>query len=378
MIGLVCTSIGDGRFIKGYCDEIYEHVMRDEVNIYVVSDLKTPATLGRECAHWFDEGFNVYDLDVPFQDDFLDKLGIKHLIPYNSDNRRNVGYLRAIEAGCDTIISIDDDNFCRKNSNFFLKHNVSAAKGKWNGATVNHASGFYNVCADLERNDLYPRGFPYSQRNSYSKVFANKSRTETFTKLAVNVGLWDEDPDLDAMTWLNNSHRTKEHVHDDSSHMLGQHTWMPINSQNTAVLREAMPAYYFLPMGGIINGMKIDRFGDIFQGYFLEKCVKSMNDAILFGTPVVQHVRNSHNYMNDAQQEMACIAMLEDMLPWLVELRLDSGFGYAIKYRNLSYEIEDQVEKFKGSIWTQDAKSFWHRAAYCMRQWLQACKSVGQ
>ena len=37
-------------------------------------------------------------------------------IPYNNETRRNLGYLRAMEEGCETLICIDDDNFPTEDS----------------------------------------------------------------------------------------------------------------------------------------------------------------------------------------------------------------------------------------------------------------------
>ena len=71
------------------------------------------------------------------------------------------------------------------------------------------------------------------------------------------------------------------------------------------------------------NGLQIDRFGDIFSGYFSQACARHLGHSIRAGTPIAEHRRNAHRYLRDATQEMAGIWVLEDLLPWLADLRLD-------------------------------------------------------
>src|ERR1700753_3769985 len=60
------------------------------------------------------KGMSVICPTLEEQDCFLRKLGLPaEFIPYDSDNRRNIGYLIALEGDCDFVISIDDDNFAR-------------------------------------------------------------------------------------------------------------------------------------------------------------------------------------------------------------------------------------------------------------------------
>ncbi len=82
----------------------------------------------------------------------------------------------------------------------------------------------------------------------------------------INAGLWLLDPDIDGITWLVAKPRVK--AFKGESLVLGPGTWSPVNSQNTALAREAIPSYYFIRMGYPISGMPIDRYGDIFSGLF--------------------------------------------------------------------------------------------------------------
>ena len=111
--------------------------------------------------------------------------------------------------------------------------------------------------------------------------------------------------------------------------------------------------------------MRIDRYGDIFSGYFSQACAKSMGDTVRVGTPIAVHARNCHNYLKDATQELACVCLLEDLLPWLQEQGLE-GKSYAEKYVSFSELLEDALSSFKGFIWTEEtANSFTRPRTSC-------------
>ncbi|MDW8235612.1 MAG: hypothetical protein RMK98_03180 [Bacteroidia bacterium] len=49
-------------------------------------------------------------------------------------------------------------------------------------------------------------------------------------------------------------------------------------------------------MGGV---GAIDRYGDIFSGYFVQACAKHLDGAIRVRTPVAHHRRNAPDYLRD-------------------------------------------------------------------------------
>lgn len=61
--------------------------------------------------------------------------------------------------------------------------------------------------------------------------------------------------------------------------------------------------------------------------------------------------------------------MLDDILAWLQEARLD-GTTYHEAYRSLSQQLQDAVETMNGPVWTQEMRGFFHQMAHLMRQWL--------
>jgi hypothetical protein len=233
--------------------------------------------------------------------------------------------------------------------------------------------GWFNVCSLLNLEpeiETYARGFPYFARHEKAKV----TEWVASTTVRINGGLWIQHPDLDAMSWL--SVPVKATAFRGTSFVLDRATWSPINSQNTAVHRSVIPSYYFLRMGATVAGMKIDRYGDIFSGYFSQACARALGDSVRVGSPVATHARNSHNYLRDATQEMACVCVLEDLLPWLREIPL-RGADYGESYCSLADQTEEAAEKFRGFIWTDETRSFFHLSACMMRQWVEACRTIG-
>jgi hypothetical protein len=367
---LVVTTIGDGRFLETYVDNFEKSGVLDKVIIIVIPDKKTPTALIELCRLLKKRGAQILCPSLEEQDAFLRKLGISWLILYDSDHRRNVGFLMALEHECDFIISIDDDNLCLPNEDFVGQHAV-VCQGQQEFETVHSSNGWFNVCEllDVRPQNVYPRGFPYRYRHQTAGVWYCLERSE----IHLNAGLWLQDPDLDAITWLANPARAVSFK--GRSLVLGANTWSPINTQNTAVHRDAIVAYYFVRMGYPIAGMQIDRYGDIFSGYFVQACMRHLGYRVRVGTPLVNHVRNTHNYLQDLTKELVCILLIEEIVEWLREVKLE-GDTYTETYLCLAEAIENAVEEFRGFIWNDLIRGFFHQMAHHMRMWTKAVRRI--
>lgn len=372
-ICVVLTTINSGEVLEGYCDQAEKGELGDRLRFVVIPDKKSPKELYGRCGELTARGFDIKCPTIPEQDGFLNKLGkIAQLIPYNSDNRRNIGFLMALEWGCDLLLSIDDDNFCLDNENVYAAHSIVCDESV-RCRTVQSSDGWFNVCEllDTEPNYVvYPRGFPYHKRHTYREL----TFAEETGPVRLNAGLWLQDPDLDALTWL--AAPVRANAFRGESLLLGANVWSPINTQNTSLHRDLVGAYYFVRMGYPLAGMPIDRYGDIFSGYLVQACMQHMGDRVRMGTPVAEHRRNSHNYMRDLAGEIGCIFVLEDLTQWLQSLKLE-GTNYGQAYLSLADAIDDQVEKFTGAIWTDSTRAFFHETTFCMREWITACRRIG-
>jgi len=369
---LVLTTINDPLLLEGYYNNFAQYDRLSQVIVFVIPDEKTPAAAWKRCDQLRRRGLRVHCPTMREQEDFLSRLGsFARLIPHNSENRRNIGFLMALEAGVDFLISIDDDNFCRLHEDFFGEHSV--VTGLESLYEVVHSSDrWFNVCELLRLQpslDIYPRGFPYRYRHKErTYVYAAERAT-----VRMNLGLWVEQPDLDAMTWL------VAPVHSEGLSrpplVLARDTWTPVNTQNTAVHRELIPAYYCVRMGYPLGGIPIDRYGDIFSGYFCQAVARHLGYSVRVGTPVAEHRRNVHNYLRDAYHELIGLWVLEDVAEWLTESKLE-GKTCEDAYLSLSYALQDAVEGFSGYIWTDATRGYFHQMAHFMRQWLKACNVI--
>jgi hypothetical protein len=369
---MVLTTIADPLVLEGYCANFAAHGHLEDIQIIVIPDQKTPPTAFVRCAELRKKGVNIVCPPIEQQERTLRCLGFPpELVPCNSDNRRNVGYLMAAESGADFLITIDDDNFCPANEDYFAQHSI-VCRGAQPYPVVESNNGWYNLCELLAltpASRVYPRGFPYLARHQDPDV---KIETQK-TTVRINAGLWLKEPDLDGITWL--AAPVSAESFSGKSLVLGERTWAPVNTQNTALHRDVIPSYYFLPMSNSPGALQIDRFGDIFSGYFSQACARHLGHSVRVGTPVAEHRRNAHRYLRDATQELPGIWALEDLLPWLVELQLE-GHTYAEAYLNLSLQLDDSLERFSGFIWTDATREYFRSMAAAMRAWVAACQQM--
>ena len=367
---VVVTTIGRGEFLGDYFNAITEERVADRVEFIVIPDRKSPPELYAACDEYRARGLHVRCPRLEEQDEYLRKLGLDRFVPYDSDNRRNVGYLMALEGGAAFTISIDDDNYAIPGTRFFHEHAVVASIEPVTAPAVESSNGWFNICRLMELSPpgVYPRGFPYQRRHEHAEI----SERPASGRVAINAGLWLGEPDLDAMTWLVSPARATKLT--GRSVLLGERAWSPINTQNTALRRDVLVTYYFARMGYPLAGLgAIDRYGDILSGYLAQACVRHMGDRIRVGTPAVDHRRNSHNYLRDATHEMGCVWLMEDLTAWLTDLRL-SGSTYHDTYCSLAAALDDAAERFTGYVWNEATRGYVHQLAYCMRRWAGACR----
>lgn len=368
---MVMTTIFESNVLDEYYINSQKYGHLDQVKVFVIPDKKTPRAVYDKCKELNSRGWEIACPTIAEQEAFLKKVAFPtYMIPYNSDNRRNIGYLMAFGENCDMVISIDDDNFPLQNDDFFLKHSIVGDTVDEN--FIEAESGWYNICQLLDFDKdftTYPRGFPYFARHTNSQI---NIQTRKAT-IHINAGLWLNDPDVDGISWM--VAPVKATGFRGESLVFADNTWGPINTQNTALIKDAIPAYYFTKMGYPMGGNTIDRYGDIFSGYLVQACMKSLGGSVRFGSPVAEHRRNSHNYLKDAKNEWACIILLEDILPWLHEVSL-SGGDYLSTFEDLSWKIPDAVEKFSGFGWDDAVRGYFHQLAHYMRTWVNSCRMI--
>lgn len=352
---IVCTTINDGMFLAAYTREIEAAQAQDRVRLVVIADRKTPQELWWGVKRARDHGINVLCPTLDEQQQFMEKVGRPDMFPWDSDGRRNIGYLMSWRDGADVMISIDDDNLPFKG---WLEEHERVLS--LDAATfVTSTSGFYNPCVQLDftptGTEIWPRGFPYSGKR--------RPATHTYDqgpcKIAINAGLWAGDPDVDAITRLAIGPLSL-HSHRAQAVCLGDGTWAPINSQNTAVRREAIPAYCYFEF--------TKRFADIWQGYFAQACARAMGQHVRFGGPLTDcTVRNDHDLLDDLRREYDGIMMLDRVLEWLTHLDLGQVNSYSEAWMRLRHELMWLFTKGEGFSPEERTKMF--EMCVRMNQW---------
>ena len=372
--GIAVTTIFDGKFVDDYYQHFQKYGGLDQVAFYIIDDLATPPECRKKVEYYRAQGLPWYYFGQKEQAAFLKPFSeLAAQIPWKSDNRRNIGFLKAYADRCETIIAIDDDNYPKAQWPFLAGHAVTGAQVTLPTA-VGHENWF-NLCSMMDVNlpvlgggqTVYPRGFPYRKRDLRC---AQTSDASSSGKVAINVGLWSGDPDVDAATRLVTRCEARENF--TTSYLLAPGTLMPINTQNTALIRDAIPAYYYVKMGHPVGGMKLDRFGDIFSGYFVQKCVQAAGHRIRIGSPVVDHRRSPHNLYKDMWNELAGMVVIDDMLSLL-----ETPLSAAPDYTSATLELAERLERWSadqsGFLWDSALKDYFSNVAANMRLWTQAC-----
>ena len=125
---IVVTTIFEPAWLEGYLRNLRAHGRMDSTTLRIICDRKTPQSVYAAAQAAAEQGFAVDCPALEEQQAYLERLGAPEgLVPWNTDNRRNIGFLRALESGADVLISIDDDNYCSDEVDFVGEHGVVGA-----------------------------------------------------------------------------------------------------------------------------------------------------------------------------------------------------------------------------------------------------------
>jgi hypothetical protein len=238
---------------------------------------------------------------------------LDNYLPYNSVQRRNVGMLYAYEIDCGTIITVDDDNYLLEPNLLEAHLRVgSVAQLK----SYSSSSGWLNPCQFLTVTPdfaPYHRGFPISKRF----VKTSLAETPVTGRVAVNVGMWLGDPDVDAWVRMTVPLEATNWTLKESF-ALGTKTWAPFNSQQTALARELIPAYFLNPNAG--------RYDDIWASYILERIAGHLGHLVVYGSPIVAHKqqRSLTSLWRDLEDEKMGALLTDEVVALLQRAELKS------------------------------------------------------
>jgi hypothetical protein len=157
--------------------------------------------------------------------------------------------------------------------------------------------------------ELWHRGFPLNEITKSRKPRWDK---EESVKVLFEVGLWDGDPDIDAVCRI---------MYNPKNLKLGENLmpycstlFTPFNSQNTFIARDAIGSYMVLPFVG--------RMDDIWGGYIAQYL---LNTRPVFNGITTYQKRNPQSLKKNLEDEcfgyltteefLKKIAHYEDYLP---------------------------------------------------------------
>lgn len=354
---IVTTTIYVPQALEKYCQNarFYEH---SDVSFLVIGDKKTPGETRDFCDRMAGEYYACEYLDITDQQSYLERFpALWNHLPFNSIQRRNVGLLKAWEDGADIIITIDDDNWML-NHDFVRLHGIVGRSPEL--PAIETSSGWFNVCSALEEANgtlFYHRGFPRGERWKERETFTCMAPIRR--RVVVNAGLWLDDPDIDAMTRLERPIVVKGLRRGYSSFALQPGTWSPFNSQNTAVFRDVIPAYFVSPCVG--------RYDDIWPSYMVTRIANHLGDVIAYGQPLLRQKRNDHNLWKDLDDERVGMLLSDEFCAALRSISF-SGTTYDECFGELARELPRAWRP--GKNWTDamirsregllEGMSIWH------------------
>lgn len=312
---IVTTTINIPVLLTNYAANAryYGHT---DLDFIVVGDRKSAPGTAEFC-ETIERFYPCTYLDIEGQKLYLSRFPeLWSHLPFDSIQRRNIALLMAYENGADVIITIDDDNFVM-NQDFVRLHGIVGSRRELHGYAS--TSGWFNVCSALDVDDeveFYHRGYPQEMRWTEASHFITSASSERV--VAVNAGFWLDNPDIDAAARMVRQPVVRGFKQPWTGNFsLHPGTWSPFNSQNTALMRSAIPAYFLSPYVG--------RYDDIWASYVLARIAEHLNHAIAFGEPLVRQERNPHDLWKDLDVERNGMIMTGEFCKALRALTLKGG-----------------------------------------------------
>lgn len=360
---IVTTTINIPTLLLQYAQNAryYGHTSLDFV---VIGDRKSPLGAAEFCQK-VAEYYPCSYLDIPAQQKYLDHFPeLWAHLRFDCIQRRNIGLLLAYENGADVVITIDDDNFVL-GQDFIGLHSVVGTVREL--PTYCSTSGFFDVCSFLEVEDgvrFYHRGYPQKQRWT-GAGFVSCYRDRRL--VAVNAGFWLDNPDIDALTRMERQPVVRGYkTHWPGNIALHPGTWSPFNSQNTALMRALLPAYFLSPY--------IGRYDDIWASYVIARIAEHLGDVISFGDPLVRQERNPHDLWKDLDVERNGMILTDDFCEALRSVPL-SGESYHQCFGELSQKLEPAWKV--GSKWDQSQQEWRAKFLEGLRIWHEVFELLG-
>lgn len=252
-------------------------------DLIVVGDLKTPHGL------YSDSKFSYYNPTDQERD--FPKLS-KHL-GWNTIQRRNLGFLKALKMGAEIIATVDDDNIP------LAGWGENLTVGQYKEIDSYEADEVFDPLSVTNYRHLWHRGFPIqrlTRRTATKKI--------ELAYFDIEASFWNGDPDIDAICRMEHNPSCE---FDEECFPFTSPQFSPFNSQNTFLTRKALKRYFMFP--------QIGRMDDIWASYFLQ----AEGFRVVYTKASVKQERNAHDLTIDFNNEIIGYQKTEQLLNSLSE-----------------------------------------------------------
>jgi hypothetical protein len=130
-------------------------------------------------------------------------------------------------------------------------------------------------------------------------------------------------------------------------------------------------------MGWDVPGGKIQRYGDIWGGYFLQSVLRDTPWVVSFGRPLVDHRRNPHDYVDDLRHEFWGTILTDLLLQLLKDDFKPKGNSVTDRMLELSEFISTHVIPQLPSWCPEQMREFMRWTAGNIEAWIKVCRRVG-
>lgn len=273
-IGLVVTTIQAPNAVMR---ALAAQAQQQSAAFVVIGDRKSPPVFELQGADYY---------DLARQNAVLPSFS--QALPVGHYARKNLGYVLALQAGCDWLVETDDDNFPLDNF-FTLFNSHLRARRLQSDARWLNAYRYFSPTAPV-----WPRGYPLERLAEDKAATVNESWSDE--RPSVVQGLANENPDVDAVFRLTRD-LPVDFGAEDAPIALESSLWCPFNSQNTWFRRD-MAALCYLPSYCSF------RMTDIWRSFVAQRCLWALGERVIFTAPSVRQERNEHNLLRDFSDEI--------------------------------------------------------------------------
>jgi hypothetical protein len=311
---VVVPTVRNPDAVRAYVENAREHGFEtDRLHVVLVTENFCDVARMREMLDELGVAGRVFDASA--RAEWFEAQGIEeyaHLVPAESHAQTSFGLLYLWANDFEYGVFVDDDTAPLPDVDFFGTHLANLEyEGELEAVSSDErwVNVLYQSAAD---HGLYPRGYPYSAMDE--TVETERIRVED---VVASQGLWTNVPDLDAVRILMDgdlkgqasTRTTREDYGEDFVAARGQ--YLTISSMNLAFRREAIPAFYQLPMDD--NPWDVGRFDDIWSGVFLKRAADLLGKQVHNGSPLCRHDKAPRSTFDDLTNEAPGLELNEHL-----------------------------------------------------------------